>query len=145
MFWALLVTRQAVEPAISASRVVAALLQTQSVTRFCEDAAVTPAELIRAIEDPHALAFEEGVRRVGAELAAADVRLGTREHIAAVQPLPLVPGLQKIMNVVLDHGLGDITSLEVLLAIVESEPLIARGFAERKLTTEMIRARLSKD
>lgn len=139
MFRAMLVAREAGEPALGARRIVAALLQTPSLMNLCARADVDPLKLIHDIDERDALPFEEGVRRVHAELAESGMQLGSREHVASVQPLPLDSRLHEPVRVMLARAeASPVTPLEVLLIVVREDAGIAARFAERGLDTDRI-------
>jgi hypothetical protein len=122
LFRALLAARCAGEPVVSRNRVVVALLMAAGVA----DA------LIEEIEDPNAISFDECQRRAAEEVARSGFAFGSREHIAAVRPLPVDPEAERPLRALLEqHPHPEIMPLDALRALLRADPALAARLARR--------------
>lgn len=91
MFRVALVAKCAGEPVLTARRVVAALLGTDSGLEFCARAGIDHKRLITVVDGPRYLSFEECERRL-----ASDVSVPKR--------LPLDSALLPVFRTIIERG-----------------------------------------
>jgi hypothetical protein len=89
MFTAVVVARAAGETELTWERILSAVLRTEQVGRFCEDAGVSIAALLPVVDEAQAPVFSECMEKCEAGLAERGHTFGSHEHITSLQPLPV--------------------------------------------------------
>ena len=141
MFWAALAAQYAGEPDMTANRIVASLLRTDSVRELCSRAQVDIARVSEVVESALTLSSEECERMVMRDLAEKGLELGSKEHQAGVQLRPLEPRMRGVLDEILArHGQLAIPPLELLLHVVRADAALAESMAPHGLDAETIRA-----
>jgi hypothetical protein len=141
MFWVALAVQCAGETHVTAKRIVAALLRTDSVREFCSGAKIDSERVMDALEDSDTLSFAECERRVRSELAANGLELGSKEHQDTVQRRPLDPAVRGVFDRMIErYGHIGLSPLELLLDIIRADPALAERLAPHGLNAEAIRA-----
>lgn len=133
MFWAALAAPCAGEPSITASRIVAALLRTETVRELCARARIDFAPLLAAVDDPGSLSFDDCEQQVRRELAETGIELGSKEHQATVQLRPIEPAVRRVFDEVLT-----VTPLELLVKVMRADGRVAKRLAGVGLTVEVV-------
>lgn len=145
MFWAALAAQCAGESYVTGSRIVASLLRTRSVERFCARAQIDSARVRDAVDEPHTLSFDECERRVRTELAAQDLEFASREHQAGVRLRPLEPAVRDVFYALLDlHGRLGVPPLELLRDVLRADTALAQRLTPHGVTVDSIGTALEK-
>jgi hypothetical protein len=141
MFTSLVVARAAGEGALTWERILSAILRTEQVGRFCEDAGIAISALLPLADEAQAPSFRACMEKIEAELAERGHTFGLREHVDSLQPLPIVEARQLFVHVEMffDGAPKDapMTPLHLLGALVE-KPEIAAMLAAGGLTQELV-------
>jgi hypothetical protein len=139
MFWAALAAQCAGETVVTRNRIVAALLRAGSVRELCSRARIDSARLLDAVDDPQALSFEECERRVRGELTTKAIELGSEEHRSGVQLRPMEPVAREVFDGIIERqGHIGVAALELLLALIRADPVLAQRLAPHGLTAQAI-------
>lgn len=139
MFWAALAAQCAGEPSITANRIIAALLRTETVRELCARARIDFMHLFTAVDDPATLSFDECERQVRRELAETGIELGSKEHQATVQLRPIEPAVRRVFDSDLtEHGRFAVPPRELLLKVMRADGRVAERLAREGLTVEVI-------
>jgi hypothetical protein len=145
MFRAAVVAQCAGETNVTANRILAALLRADTLTELCSRAHIDSALVMKAVEDPETLSFEECERRVRSELAGNGVAFGSREHQAAIQYRPLDPVVRPVLDRTFQrHGHVAVSPLELLLDLIRADPAMAERLATHGLDATVISAGLEE-
>lgn len=140
MLWSTLAAQYAGEPYVTRSRIVAALLRTESAAGLSSRANIDLAALLEAVDDPGTLSFCECERVVHDDLAAKGLVLGSAEQFATVRLRPIDPAIRSTLDAVIDrYGYMGASPIELLLAFVEQDPAFAARLATHGLTVETLR------
>lgn len=135
MFWAALVAQCAGEAQVTASRIAAALLRTDTAR-----ARLDSVRVLSAADDPQAISFEECEQRVRRELAASGTEFASKEHQATVQLRPLEPHVRTVLGQLIDRdGAILVPPLPLLLELLLAHPALAARLASHGLSVESIR------
>jgi hypothetical protein len=141
MFTALVVARATGETAVSWERLLGAMLRTDQVGRFCDDAGISISTVLALTDAAEVPPFSECMAKIEAELAARGHGFGSREHVACEQPLPIVEArpLFTSMETFFDGAPEDasVTPLHLLGALL-GKPEIAALLATEGLTQELV-------
>lgn len=141
MFWAAAAAQCAGETHLTRNRIVVSVLRTNAVMELCQRLHIAPADVIDAVEDPHALSFEECERRVRRDLAAYGHEFASKEHQASIQLRPLDPGVKEVFHTVMEqHGHLGVSPLELLLDLIRADPALAERLALHGLSADSISA-----
>ena len=141
MFRAALAAQCAGEPYMTANRIVASLLRTESVRELCSRAQIDIARVSEVVESSLTLSAEECERIVMKDLAEKGLEFASKEHQASVQLRPLEPHMREMVDDILErHGQLAIPPLELLLHVIRADPALADSIAPWGLTAEVIRA-----
>lgn len=145
MFWVALAAQCAGETHVTAKRIVAALLRTDSVRELCSRKQIDSARLFAAVEEPGTPSFEECQRRVRGDLAEKGLAFASKEHQASVQLRPLDPVAMGVVGAILERdGHLGASPLELLLDLIRADPGLAELLAPHGLDAESIRAALEE-
>lgn len=145
MFWAVIAAQCAGETHVTTNRIVVSLLRTYASGELCRRLHIAPAAVIDAVENPHALSFEECERRVMSDLAARGLEFASKEHRASVPRWPLEPSVKGVFDAVIDqHGALSISPLELLRDVIHTDAALAQRLAIHGVTAESIDAALEE-
>lgn len=145
MFWAAVAVQCAGETHVTQSRIVVSLLRTKALKELCQRLQIAPAGVIAAVEDPHALSFEECERRVRRDLAGNGHEFASKEHQASIQLRPLEPVVKGVFHAVLEqYGQIGASPVELLLDLIRADPALAERLAPHGLTAESISAAIEE-
>lgn len=144
MFWAALAAQHTGETHMTANRIAAALLRTDSIRELCARAQLDLGRLLDAVEDPQVLSFEECERLVWRELEEKGLEFASKEHQASVQRRPLQPEVLPVFSAILDrHGHMAASPLELLRDVLRADAALAARLAPHGLDAEAIDRALS--
>jgi hypothetical protein len=139
MFRAALAAQCAGEPYMTANRIVASLLRTDSVRDLCSRAQIDIARVSEVVESSLTLSSEECERIVMRDLAEKGLEFASKEHQASVQLRPLEPRMREMLDDILErHGQLAIPPLELLLLVIRADTALAESLAAHGLTAELI-------
>jgi hypothetical protein len=108
-------------------RILVSLLRTESVAEHLAKARVELTTAIRAVEDVQVFSFEECTRRILEDLSSKGLAVGSKEHLSSVERLPFENSVKTAFDDVLERNTSPetVTSLELLLALLRTEPALA--------------------
>jgi uncharacterized heparinase superfamily protein len=145
-FWAGAVAGVAGEPETATRRVVAALLRTPSVVKFCAHAGLNHAELLESVEDPQAMRFEACQRNFEQEFERKGIAVPSNECLAVHKPPPADAVMRQIMTRIIEqHGHVGIPPLELLLDILRADRSLADRLAAHGLDESAISTKHKED
>jgi hypothetical protein len=146
MFWAALAAECSGETSMTANRIAASLLRTNTLRTFCSRAQIDDALLLSAIDDPQTSSFEECERRVMRKLAEDRIEFGSKEHQATVQRRPLEPVVRRVLDPIIErHGGIGVSPLVLLRDLIRAEPVLAERLAPHGLNLDAISAALENE
>lgn len=139
MFWAALAAQYAEERDVTASRIVAALLRTPSVSALCSQSALA------VMDDMQSPSFDECERGVMQDLADKGLELGSKAHQDTVVRRHLEPVVKPVFDALLESDQFMVSPLELLLALIRADASLAERLAPYGLTVATISAALAAD
>src|SRR5687768_8989078 len=84
MFTAVVVARAAGEAEVTWERILAAVLRTYQVGRFCEDAGISVAALLPLVDEAQIPPFSDCMDKIHSALAERGHTFGSHEHITSL-------------------------------------------------------------
>jgi hypothetical protein len=127
------ITRQ--QAAVTTRDIAAAALRTEEVRAVCQDAGVTLEDFQAVVRAPQ---FSQVLDESERSLTAKGDWFGSRSHIASLRPLPVTDDMRRAFDSLAETS-GVTTPVDLLRAIVLSDPELANELAERGLTASMLR------
>jgi hypothetical protein len=134
------------EVAVSAGRIVAALVQTDSIKEFCAHARIDATSVLDALENEDEPPFAECERWIDQQLAAEGIAFGSARHLASMHPRPMEASVRHALDpVIAQGGAVDVSPLELLLKLIGGDPSLAERLSRHGLDAKTIRAALGRD
>lgn len=126
MFCAAMVAERANEGDVTAARILAALIRTESMRSFCAANQVAFDELREVLDESSTAPFDECAAAATRALAEAGVEFFSKEHRERVELRPLEPSARRVVDRVIErHGAIAISPLALSYELLEGEPALA--------------------